>query len=43
VRIFLTGIKKLAGQFEHRSVLDDIASLDDTVVRGTAADPCCRS
>jgi hypothetical protein len=35
VRTFFTAIKakKLAGQFEHRSVLDDI------VVRGTATDP----
>ncbi|WP_264068564.1 Abi family protein [Mycolicibacterium komossense] len=31
--------KKLAGQFEPRSVLDVLASLDDIVVRGKAADP----
>jgi hypothetical protein len=31
--------KRLAGQFEPRSVLDVIASLDDIVVRGKAADP----
>lgn len=31
--------KKLAGQFEPRSVLDIIASLDDIVVRGRAAGP----
>lgn len=31
--------KKLAGQFEHRSVLDVIASLDDILVRGKVADP----
>lgn len=30
--------KKLAGQFEPRSVLDVIASLDDILVRGKAAD-----
>ena len=31
--------KQLAGQFEPRSVLDVIASLDDILVRGKAADP----
>ncbi|CAM2878952.1 Abi family protein [Skermania piniformis] len=31
--------KKLAGQFEPRSVLDVVASLDDILVRGSAADP----
>jgi abortive infection bacteriophage resistance protein len=31
--------KELAGQFEPRSVLDVIASLDDILVRGKAADP----
>ena len=31
--------KRLAGQFEPRSVLDVIASLDDIVVRGKVADP----
>jgi abortive infection bacteriophage resistance protein len=31
--------KRLAGQFEPRSVLDVIASLDDIVVRAKAADP----
>lgn len=31
--------KKLAGQFEPRSVLDVIASLDDILVRSKAADP----
>lgn len=31
--------KRLAGQFEPRSVLDVIASLDDILVRGKAADP----
>lgn len=31
--------KKLAGQFDPRSVLDVVASLDDIVVRGKAADP----
>lgn len=30
--------KRLAGQFEPRSVLDVIASLDDILVRGKAAD-----
>ncbi|MFJ2833156.1 Abi family protein [Streptomyces sp. NPDC087263] len=32
-------VKRLAGQFEPRSVLDVIASLDDMAVRGKAADP----
>lgn len=31
--------KRLAGQFEHRSVLDVIASLDDLVVRGKSGTP----
>jgi abortive infection bacteriophage resistance protein len=31
--------KRLAGQFEPRSVLDVIASLDDVAIRGKAADP----
>lgn len=31
--------KKIAGQFEPRSVLDVVASLDDIVVRGKAAAP----
>lgn len=31
--------KRLAGQFEPRSVLDVVASLDDILVRGKAADP----
>ena len=31
--------KKLAGQLEPRSVLDVVASLDDIIVRGKAADP----
>jgi len=31
--------KRLAGQFEPRSVLDVIASLDDILVRGKAAEP----
>ena len=31
--------KKRAGQFEPRSVLDVIASLDDIVIRGKAAEP----
>lgn len=31
--------KRLAGQFDPRSVLDVVASLDDIVVRGRAADP----
>lgn len=31
--------KKIAGQFEPRSVLDVIASLDDILVRGKASDP----
>ncbi|MEU8621860.1 Abi family protein [Streptomyces sp. NPDC048623] len=31
--------KRLAGQFEPRSVLDVIASLDDVAIRGKVADP----
>ncbi|MGW0827555.1 hypothetical protein [Streptomyces sp. NPDC002845] len=31
--------KRVAGQFEPRSVLDVIASLDDVAIRGKAADP----
>jgi len=31
--------KRLAGQFEPRSVLDVVASLDDILARGKAADP----
>ena len=31
--------KKLAGQFEHRSVLDVVASLDDMLVRSNTAHP----
>lgn len=31
--------KRLAGQFEHRSVVDVIASLDDMVARSSVADP----
>lgn len=34
-----TKAKRLAGQFEPRSVLDVIASLDDMASRGNAADP----
>lgn len=32
-------VKRVAGQFEPRSVLDVIASLDDMAARGDAADP----
>lgn len=31
--------KRISGQFEPRSVLDVVSSLDDIVVRGTGADP----
>lgn len=31
--------KRVVGQFEPRSVLDVIASLDDVAIRGKAADP----
>jgi abortive infection bacteriophage resistance protein len=34
-----TKAKRLAGQFEPRSVLDVVASLDDLAVRGGVADP----
>lgn len=34
--------KRLAGQFEHRSVLDVIASLSDILVRGDAVPPILR-